>query len=253
VVKELHKQFVLVLNKVDLVPPDVVIAWKHYFQSKYPEVNVVCFTSYPNPDTSLDSQEKVHLKFQKKRKLLAAVGPHQLFEAISSLYSGTEVDFSGWRERLKHNNGSVGTMDIASCKPDVKSSRSGKTDRGVLTIGMIGYPNAGKSSIINGILNEKVVSVSRTPGHTKHFQTIHLSDTLVLCDCPGLVFPTVVDRQLEILSGIYPISQVREPYTVVGYLAQRVPLIHLLRLNNPNQSVEEGCPEKWTAWDVCDG
>jgi ribosome biogenesis GTPase A len=140
------------------------------------------------------------------------------------------------------------THDISSALLPV-----GKTDRGVLTIGMIGYPNAGKSSIINGILNEKVVSVSRTPGHTKHFQTIHLSDTLVLCDCPGLVFPTVVDRQLEILSGIYPISQVREPYTVVGYLAQRVPLIHLLRLNNPNQSVEEGCPEKWTAWDVCDG
>ena len=41
---------------------------------------------------------------------------------------------------------------------------------GYVTVGMIGQPNAGKSSLINGLLQEKKVSVSRTPGHTKHFQ-----------------------------------------------------------------------------------
>ena len=38
----------------------------------------------------------------------------------------------------------------------------------------------------------------------------------------------------QILSGMYPIAQVREPYTVVGYLAERVPLIQLLRLQHPD-------------------
>ena len=37
----------------------------------------------------------------------------------------------------------------------------------------------------------------------------------------------------QILSGTYPIAQVREPYSVVGYLAQRVPLVRLLRLEHP--------------------
>ncbi len=34
----------------------------------------------------------------------------------------------------------------------------------------VGYPNVGKSSTINTILRNKKVSVSATPGHTKHFQ-----------------------------------------------------------------------------------
>jgi len=38
----------------------------------------------------------------------------------------------------------------------------------------------------------------------------------------------------QILSGIYPVAQVREPYTAVGYLAERVPLVQLLRLEHPN-------------------
>ena len=35
---------------------------------------------------------------------------------------------------------------------------------------MVGYPNVGKSSTINAILQTKKVPVSATPGRTKHFQ-----------------------------------------------------------------------------------
>lgn len=40
------------------------------------------------------------------------------------------------------------------------------------TIGLVGYPNVGKSSTINCLLQEKRVTVSATPGKTKHFQVI---------------------------------------------------------------------------------
>ena len=39
-----------------------------------------------------------------------------------------------------------------------------------VTIGLVGYPNVGKSSTINALLQEKKVPVSATPGRTKHFQ-----------------------------------------------------------------------------------
>ena len=42
---------------------------------------------------------------------------------------------------------------------------------GTLTIGCVGIPNVGKSSVMNALIGKKVVSVSKTPGHTKHFQT----------------------------------------------------------------------------------
>ena len=45
---------------------------------------------------------------------------------------------------------------------------------------------------------QQVVSTSRTPGHTKHFQTIFLTANVRLCDCPGLVFPSVVGKQLQV-------------------------------------------------------
>ena len=60
---------------------------------------------------------------------------------------------------------------------------------------------------------------------------------------------------------MYPISQVQEPYTAVGYLAARVPLVGLLQLVHPlnrADSDDEGGAvgdqnHPWSAWDVCDG
>jgi large subunit GTPase 1 len=40
----------------------------------------------------------------------------------------------------------------------------------LITVGLVGYPNVGKSSTINTLLLNKKVSVSSTPGKTKHFQ-----------------------------------------------------------------------------------
>lgn len=61
-----------------------------------------------------------------------------------------------------------------------------------------GFPNVGKSSVLNSLVGRKVVSVSRTPGHTKYFQTYYLTPTVKLCDCPGLVFPSLVNKQLQV-------------------------------------------------------
>jgi large subunit GTPase 1 len=80
---------------------------------------------------------------------------------------------------------------------------------GLVTIGFCGYPNVGKSSTINTLLKEKKVSVSSTPGKTKHFQTLFLDPELLLCDCPGLVMPTFCTTKADmILNGILPIDRV---------------------------------------------
>ncbi|KAJ2842292.1 hypothetical protein J3B02_005625, partial [Coemansia erecta] len=119
-----------------------------------------------------------------------------------------------------------------------------------VTIGLVGHPNVGKSTVINSIMGRTVVSTSRTPGHTKHFQTIHVTPTLRLCDCPGLVFPCVVQRPLQILAGLYNIAQVQEPYSSVQYLAERVPLEKMLNLLPENtHAMVKG---QWSAWAICE-
>lgn len=91
-------------------------------------------------------------------------------------------------------------------------------------IGLVGYPNVGKSSTINALIGAKKVSVSSTPGKTKHFQTIHLSEKVILCDCPGLVFPNFATTKAELVcNGILPIDQLREFIGPAGLVAKRIP------------------------------
>ncbi|KAG5863529.1 hypothetical protein JTB14_038164 [Gonioctena quinquepunctata] len=44
----LKKDFILVLNKIDLAPASLVVAWKAYFQEKYPNMHIVMFTTLPS-------------------------------------------------------------------------------------------------------------------------------------------------------------------------------------------------------------
>ncbi|KAI8621922.1 hypothetical protein BC830DRAFT_1211636 [Chytriomyces sp. MP71] len=93
-----------------------------------------------------------------------------------------------------------------------------------VTIGFVGYPNVGKSSTLNALVGSKKVTVSSTPGKTKHFQTIHLDDSTVLCDCPGLVFPSFATSKAEmVVNGILPIDQLREHTGPATLVAQRIP------------------------------
>lgn len=45
---------------------------------------------------------------------------------------------------------------------------------------MVGYPNVGKSSVINTLCNRKLVGVASRPGKTKHFQTIQLEEDILV-------------------------------------------------------------------------
>lgn len=47
--------------------------------------------------------------------------------------------------------------------------------------------------------------------------------------------------------GSFPIAQVREPFSSVQFIAERLDLPHLLKLQHP-----EG-DDEWSAMDVCDG
>jgi large subunit GTPase 1 len=113
-----------------------------------------------------------------------------------------------------------------------------------LVVGLVGYPNVGKSSTINALLGEKKVSVSSTPGKTKHFQTINLSENVTLCDCPGLVFPQFTTSSADlVLDGVLPIDQMREYTAPADLLAQRMPkdiLEGTYGFRIATQHVEEG-------------
>ncbi|TIC12972.1 P-loop containing nucleoside triphosphate hydrolase protein [Wallemia mellicola] len=116
-----------------------------------------------------------------------------------------------------------------------------------LTIGLIGQPNVGKSSVINGLFGKSKVRASSTPGKTKHFQTLYLTDQIRLADCPGLIWPSTTPRWAQVLGSTVPISQERQPSGILYAIGQRMPLEHVLPLA-PESVLETDIKEDKRTW-----
>jgi nuclear GTP-binding protein len=54
----------------------------------------------------------------------------------------------------------------------------------------VGYPNTGKSSVINSLMAKKCCKTAPIPGETKVWQYIALMKRIFLIDCPGVVGDT---------------------------------------------------------------
>ncbi len=61
---------------------------------------------------------------------------------------------------------------------------------------VIGFPNVGKSALINRLLQRKVVASARRPGVTRHLQWVRISEHLELLDTPGVI-PGRLDNQQD--------------------------------------------------------
>ncbi|ACB49836.1 unknown [Crocosphaera subtropica ATCC 51142] len=69
----------------------------------------------------------------------------------------------------------------------------GMRPRGVRAV-VIGFPNVGKSALINRLLGRKVVASARRAGVTRQLQWIRIADDLELLDAPGII-PAKLDTQ----------------------------------------------------------
>ena len=66
-----------------------------------------------------------------------------------------------------------------------------------LTVGVVGYPNVGKSSLINSLKRSRACAVAAMPGKTRVVQEVVLDKGVKILDCPGVVLEDLSREESE--------------------------------------------------------
>mmetsp|Transcript_247 Transcript_247/g.562 ORF Transcript_247/g.562 Transcript_247/m.562 type:complete len:763 (-) Transcript_247:204-2492(-) len=106
------------------------------------------------------------------------------------------------------------------------------SDKKHVTVGMIGYPNVGKSSVINTLKRKKVCKAAPVPGETRIWQYIALTRRLYLLDCPGIVPPTASDFKndaAKVLKGVVRAERVEGCSWYIDEVLSRVKKQYLIQ------------------------
>ncbi|MHA1300096.1 MAG: YlqF/YawG family GTPase [Candidatus Helarchaeota archaeon] len=153
---ENNKILILVMNKADLVPKNIILKWNTILNREFP-------TIYAG----------------KSKKF--GISPKLLKKEI--------------KQRCK--------------KPNIK-------------ILIIGYPNVGKSTIINSLKGKLTVGTSPEAGFTRGKQFIRLSEDILLIDTPGVIPYDESDKINLVLKNALRVEKVEDPYFVVAEILNRV-------------------------------
>ncbi|KAG9786655.1 Nuclear GTP-binding protein NUG1 [Exophiala dermatitidis] len=188
------KRLILVLNKIDLVPPPVLKGWLTHLRRYFPTIPLRASTPASNAQT-----------FDHKQLTLKATS-ETLLRALKSYAASKQLKRS-------------------------------------ISVGVIGYPNVGKSSVINALtsrLNKGTQSfacpVGSEAGVTTSLREVKVDSKLKILDSPGIVFPSTVDgenkqdrerRRAEhearlILLNALPPKQISDPIPTVNLLMSRL-------------------------------
>lgn len=85
-----------------------------------------------------------------------------------------------------------------------------KTPRRPIKVGVVGYPNVGKSSLINQLKGRRSAAVANVPGKTKNVQWLRIAEDIVLLDTPGVI-PRSERSQSLLLKAAIAVDHLSDP------------------------------------------
>ncbi|KAL2610589.1 hypothetical protein R1flu_029162 [Riccia fluitans] len=175
------KRIILLLNKIDLVPREVAEKWLKYLREELPTVAFKCSTQQQR--TNLGRKKPKHYKTKKEIPQTVLVSD------------------------------CLGAENLLQLLKNYSRNQKLKT---AITVGIVGFPNVGKSSLINSLKRTRVATVGATPGVTKVMQEVHLDKNVKLLDSPGIVFASSKDDEASAtLRNVTKIEQLSDATTPV--------------------------------------
>ncbi|KAH0544104.1 hypothetical protein FGG08_001722 [Glutinoglossum americanum] len=181
-----EKRLILILNKIDLVPPAVLKGWLAHLRRYFTTVPFRASNPASNAQTFKDQPP-------------TQVTSSTLFKLL-------------------------------------KSHAQSKQLKRAISVGVIGYPNVGKSSVINALTSKfggfpTACPVGAEAGVTTSLREVKLDSKLKLLDSPGIVFPSSTDgskasrideqSRLVLLNAVPP-KQIEDPVSAVSLLLKRL-------------------------------
>ncbi|CAL5227407.1 g10365 [Coccomyxa viridis] len=189
------KASLMLLNKADLLPQKLRASWAAYFQEQ--GVDFIFWSAKAASEQTDDSPVQRQPDAGTCTEVVSADG---LVERLHE------------RAQAAVNAGST-----------VRAMPTSEGGPGRLMVGLTGYPNVGKSSTINALFGSKKTAVAATPGKTKHFQTLNITERMTLCDCPGLVLPKFAASKAEMVAaGVIPIDRLTDVRAPTAVICQRI-------------------------------
>lgn len=199
------KRLVYVLNKADLVPKEALAGWLKYLRQSYPTVPFKCNTQNQKGNLSMMTG-KVSKQKESGLKTSVAVGAEELLGLLK-------------------NYSRVG---------------DGTSNKSIITVGIVGFPNVGKSSLINSLMRSRAVGVSSVPGFTKSSQEVILDRNIRLIDSPGVVFADG-DSAATALRNCVNVEDLDDVLTPIQAILDKCPPAYLMQVYSISKFSSTDC------------